>query len=66
MLTPRSASRILAKRSFLESRAERRFVRALMTARPSEASEARSVELVEMNSRAKKATFLEKYRQPAA
>lgn len=66
MTAPRSSSRIFAKRAFIESSAKRRFVRALMAARPSEASVARSVELVEMNSRAKKAEFLEKYRQHAA
>lgn len=66
MSAPRSSSRIFAKRAFIESSAKRRFVSALMAKQPSEASVARGVELVEMNSRAKSATFLEKYRREAA
>ena len=66
MTAPRSSSRIFAKRAFIESSARRRFASALMAKRPSEASLARSVELVEMNSRAKNAAFLDKYRREVA
>ncbi len=64
-MTKSAASRVLAKRSFAVKTAERQFLRALAQTTPSDEGKARARELVEMNKRARSASFLEKYRQAA-